>query len=188
MSQFYYIASPRKLDIGTFGTKKVDVEEVEIISTYKILVNSTREIECEFPIYEGKSLDEVKKGLMIYDTEEDAKGIYIGELSNGAEMVKHHFTNEFVYDLAPVFGNFDCSYYFKGNYGEGDRYNKCFKVLFEYIRERLNHGEFIEVFASWADEEKLDRKVELDRDIFLNDEISYGDFQIKDRQYTRFFL
>jgi hypothetical protein len=89
LSQFHYIASPIKLECGSFGSQKVDIIDIKIISPYLLLVNFTVEVKLEFPIDKNKGIEQIKKELFIYDNQEDAGGIYIDSLTEGKTIIEN---------------------------------------------------------------------------------------------------
>lgn len=189
MSQFHYIASPIELEVGSFGSNKTEIREIEIINPRLIRINLTKEIKFHFPIDKSKTVEDIKNELEVYETEEDAAGIFISSLYEGFSEVRRHFKNRFVYMISANFGDF--IYTDNLNRLSIERYKaniKCKKVLFEYIRESLNQGEFMEFFSSWADEEGLERNKSLDTTIYLDETETLSDFKIEDRQYIRFYL
>jgi hypothetical protein len=67
-------------------------------------------------------------------------------------------------------------------------HEKCKKVLFEYIKDRLQYNQFIEFFSSWDGEEGLDRDQSLDTIVYLYNLHDSSQVKIHDRQYIRFYL
>ncbi len=213
MSEFHYIASPIKLDCGSFGSKLVEIETVKILSPYNILVNSTRDIKVHIPIYTDKDVEEIKRELVIFDSEEDAAGIYITEQYDRGNKVRRHFDNPYVYEVSANFATllFDPDHkniskgyyekitndYIKKNLTEevikscSERYKgyrKCVRVIGDYIKERLCGSQYMEFYSAWADEEGKERCKELDTIIYLNDNNSIKELEIRDRQYIKFYL
>lgn len=212
MSQFHYLASPFVLDTGGFGNNKIEIKELEIVNPNLILVNKTHEIHCHFPIAEDKSVEDIISELEVYESEEDAAGIYIYKLPKD-HPIKRHFSNEFIYGVSGNFGSllyndtvakvFDKNYRDDMNSSSENKFDeeflrscvesykaneKCKKVLCNYIKDRLYENQYMELFSSWSDEEELERKETLDAKVYLDDIESINDLRIEDRQYVRFYL
>lgn len=213
MSEFHYIASPVELECGSFGIKKIDVKELEILNPYLLRINSTKEIELHFPIDKNKTVEDIKRELEVYETEEDAAGIFVQDLHRNFIGVKKHFENEFIYMVLSSMGSLlyddNLKKVYDGDYENitdknyknllsADFIKVCIEsykikektkhVLLKYIRDSLNENQYIEFFSSWADEEELERNKSLDTIIYLDDLDAINNLRIQDRQYIRFYL
>lgn len=181
MSLFYYIAADRELPTGAFGQKKTVMK----LKDY-LMQNDPSAME-RFPVQawaENGTLDE--KMADVYETEEDAAGLYITGPMTG-EDTSHLFTKPMVYQVNPEGGDF------KINTGKQQlppaadvTGRKCVSELFRYLRDNLQPGEQFELYSCWADHTgrfgEPPRK-ELNRQISLTGFQPEPDFEWKKRQF-----
>ncbi|MEC0242490.1 hypothetical protein P4H66_22010 [Paenibacillus dokdonensis] len=137
----------------------------DVYSKYIETPNTPFDESLEIP-----NLDE--KDILIYETEEDAAGLYIdGPAKN--EKSFSHFRLPFVYQISPDGGSFE----FEQkqlvespiSYRVGQ---KCIRELFSYLDRNLEAGGEIELYAGWDDgmgrfDEPRNRSLDLILDISI---------------------
>lgn len=143
--------------------------------------------ELELGTFGSKLSEKSTEDKIIYETYEDAAAIYIKKLWDEYSQIKKHFMNPFVYMISANWGNF----YYNGTLKKMniDKYKasrKCLKILFDYIYDRIEGDEFIELYSCWAGEESHPRNKVIDRTINLSTFEFKNSFYIKDRQYIMF--
>lgn len=183
MSMFYYMAASRELPTGVFGTKKTVMK----LGDYLTHVNPAA--RGQFPI--RALLDkypEDEQLIDIYETEEDAAGLYVGGLMSGQDT-SHLFRHPLVYPIAPQGGSFSMNIEMKERYPNVyTTGKKCLAELFGYLNRHMNAGEELELFSCWADglerflqprNKGLDLMIELSEFRFEE----RAEFEWKDQQY-----
>lgn len=180
MTLFYYIAASHELPTGSFGKKKT----VMTINEYVTNVNPAAKDQLNMQIL----LEKYPKGdklMEVYDTEEDAAGLYItGPITMQSS---HPFRHPLVYQVNPEGGDFEINDEIKYSHPIlFQTSKKCLVELFKYIRSNLRIGEDLELYCCWAhgQERFLDApKKELDLVIELATFQLGNEFEWKERQY-----
>lgn len=145
MTLFYYIAASRELPIGSFGQKKT-------LMTLIDYVTHVNPAEKDHPPMQ-RLLEKYPKGdklIEIYETEEDAVGLYITEpiLNQDSSQL---FRYPLVYQVNPEGGSFQISDEIKQSHPTYYKNSKkCLVELFEYLRRNMETGEEIELYSCWA--------------------------------------
>lgn len=94
------------------------------------------------------------KLMDIYDTEEDAAGLYItGPITR--EESSHPFRHPFVYQVYPEEGSFEINDEIKHAPPMLYHVNKkCVVELFKYLSSNMEIGEDVELYCCWAHGQK----------------------------------
>lgn len=185
MSIFHYIAASKELPLGSFGRRK------SIRDKKKTMIRSAPTMELPkkgIPHEKFMDLQGIREEeIVVYDTFEDAAGIYISELPAECKAIKKHFKNAYVYQVSPNFGIFLINEAMKTMHQQMYKANeKCISELFNYLRQNINDNEEIELYSCWADEEEKERDGELDKIIDIASFKVKDNFQLMERQYIIF--
>ncbi|GIN89427.1 hypothetical protein J22TS1_04780 [Siminovitchia terrae] len=133
----------------------------------KYTLKTIKELEFERKSKRKKAINE--DPIKFYETEEDAIGIYISELTPGYEDIKSKFKNPFVYE---AIGTLHVT-------GEGIR------ALFNYIDQNLCDGEEIEIYSCSDGEEESEKENSLDAIINLK-KLKFGKYiQLDKKNYVK---
>ncbi|RED66331.1 hypothetical protein [Cohnella lupini] len=145
MTLFYYIASNRELPIGSFGQKKT----VMTLNHYVTHVNPVAKDHPSMQILLAK-YPEGDKRMEIYETEEDAAGLYIiGPIH--IQDSSNIFRNPLVYQVNSEGGSFQINNEMKRSlptYYQTSK--KCLSELFAYLGRNVEIGEELELYCCWA--------------------------------------
>jgi hypothetical protein len=140
---FYHIGSPRVLELGSFGD--LPAKESQLVNEppkrimIKSISNSDEGIPNEIVAEPNDLVDTI-----IYETYEDAAGIYIDKLSDDYIRIKQHFANPYVYRVSPNFGEFEYNGKLKKiNFDTYKANKKCLKVLFDFINDKIEKIKFL---------------------------------------------
>lgn len=183
MTQFYYIAAAHELPTGSFGKNGTTITLIDYVTNVNPAVKDQWTMKALLEKYpEGDKLME------IYETEEDAAGLYVsGPLT--AQNYSHVFRQPIVYQVDADGGSFKIDDEMKRSQPLSYRTSlKCLTELFHYLRRNMREGEEVELYSCWADgrgrfadapQKELDLKLDLSA-FQLGDE-----FDWKDRQYIR---
>lgn len=165
MSDVIYIAASKKLPTGAFGQKQSTGENRKklIEQAYHQAINKEKGT-----IFEFLDVNEIDwEDVEVYDSWEDAAGIYVSEIDDKEIAVKQVFKNPFVYRLGGTF-------YFNEKMKEYnmDLYRerkKEFIVLIDYLYSNIEGDEFIELYnCEWGDWTRKPRRItEIDLSTFI---------------------
>ncbi|MDQ6423549.1 hypothetical protein RB620_29485 [Paenibacillus sp. LHD-117] len=183
MSLFYYIAANRELPMGSFGKNGT-------VMTLQDYVANVNPAAAEQPFMRTllKKYPQGERFMEVYETEEDAAGLYVTDLIPGQDASRV-FRYPNVYQVNPEGGSFTLNDEMRTS--QPDLYRnsyKCLTVLFDYLHSNLAIGEEAELYACWA--EGLERfqdepRKELDLEIELSTfQLNHG-FEWQVRQYIR---
>ncbi|REK76712.1 hypothetical protein [Paenibacillus paeoniae] len=182
MSLFYYIAANHELPTGSFGHKK------QVMTIMEYLTNVNPSAREQFGMQVMLEKDPEGKQLMeVFETEEDAAGIYVVRLDN-AEVAKV-FTLPFVYQVNPEGGSYTIDdslqekipHLYIGS-------QKCVSTLLSYLDEQMKTGDKVELYSCWADglerfEEQPIKELELN--CTISEWSEHKPFSWKKRQLIR---
>ncbi|AZT89654.1 hypothetical protein ELD05_02715 [Caldicellulosiruptor changbaiensis] len=180
MSLFHYIAAGKELKLGSFGLKQSEGEKRKkwLEKFFEEAKNKPKGTIFELIDLTNINEDEIE----VYDTWEDATGIYVEEITKEEEEVRKHFKNKFVYR---IFGNFYISERLKRiNYEKYKAHKKAINLLFDYISSNLSEGEIIEVYSCYWGE--WDREPEIISNIDLNNFELPEEFELRCGEYIVF--
>lgn len=142
---FYYIAASRELPTGSFGQRK----KVMTLMDYVTNVNPAAKDNPSMQVL-LKKYPQGDKLMEIYESEEDAAGLYItGPIHN--EDSSHVFRYPFVYQVNPEGGGFhinDAMQQTNPTLYQSSK--KCLTDLFDYLSSNLAAGEELELYSCWA--------------------------------------
>ncbi|WP_042162749.1 hypothetical protein [Paenibacillus gorillae] len=183
MTLFYYIASAHELPTGSFGQKKT----VMTLMDYVTHVNPAAK-EQYFTQLMLERYPQGDKLMEVYDTEEDAAGLYIAGPMTG-QNYSHLFHHPYVYQVNAEAGDFKINDQLKES--SPLRYQtskKCLTELFNYLRSNLRSDEYVELFSCWTD--GMDRfkdawKKEMDLVLDLCSFELGNEFEWKECQYIK---
>lgn len=186
MSLYHYMASAKPLPLGARGGKK-SLDDVSGDKPPKAFRFKAYELqEGMTPIDQIMDLSHIQDDeIEVYDTMEDAAGIYINSLGPWNEVIKRHFKLPYVYEVAPNWGQFFYSEELKLKFPEEYRASrKCVTELFQLMRDYGDeqNNEF-ELYSCWTENEHKARNHRLDRFIELNTFNWEDSFQMHDQQY-----
>lgn len=183
MSLFYYIAAAHELPVGSFGKRKT----VMTLLDYVTNVNPAAKDQFPLQILMEK-YPEGDKLMEIYETEEDAAGLYIAGPIIGQDY-SHVFRHPFVYQVHPDGGSFQINDEMKGSQPLGYQTSKkCLTELFDYLRRNMGAGEELELYSCWADGQERftdTPRTELNLVLELSGFQLEDEFEWKERQYIR---
>lgn len=183
MTLFYYIAANRELPTGSFGKKGT----VMTLMDYVTHVNPAEKDRFPMKTLLEKYAHE-DKFIEIYETEEDAAGLYITGPLTGQDSSRM-FKNRLVYQVNPDGGSFEMNDELKSSHPVlYQTSKKCLTELFNYLAHHMETGEEFELYSCWAD--GLERfndmpKKELDLVIELTTFTLGNEFEWKERQMIR---
>lgn len=183
MTLFYYIASNRELPTGGFGHKKTTTT----IKNYVTNVNPAAKEQQMMKIMLEK-YPNGDKLIDIFETEEDAAGIYIaGPITH--DDYAHIFRQAIVYQVNPDGGSFKINDELKRSHPKFYQINKkCLTELFSYLSRNMNEGDEVELYSCWASgwERFTETPIKaLDLVIELSTFDLESEFDWKERQYIR---
>ncbi|HBV97979.1 MAG: hypothetical protein JL50_01285 [Peptococcaceae bacterium BICA1-7] len=184
MSIMHYIAASKELPLGDYGKKKSKETNIEKIKK-AIRIKSAEIPKDSVPLEQIMDLSFIKEDeIEVYDSIEDAAGIFIHSIFSWEDAVRKQFKNKFIYKVTPNFGNFILNDKIKSSDNETYKANtKCISALFDYIRRYICDNEEVEIYTCWAGEENKERNHHLNMLIELKT-FSIGDsFELKERQY-----
>lgn len=190
MSMMHYIAANRELPLGESGGKKLrDVDE----SRHKVKAirfQRMEQPEGSVPLDQIIDLSDIKEEeTVVYETLEDAAGIYVQEIEPRAEIVRKQFKNRYVYQLSSGFGDFFLNKDLQTLYPDRFAANrKCLKELFDYIGRNIGDHEEIELYTCWYGEEEEEKNQALTAAVDLKTFSLGNDFKFSDRQYITFSM
>lgn len=125
------------------------------------------------------------KLMDIYETEEDAAGLYIS-----GPMTRHSsnpFRHPFVYQVNPEGGSFKINNEMKQSHPVSYQTSKkCLIELFDYLSRNIEKGDDLELYSCWAyGQERFSDtpRKELDLVIELSTFQLGNEFEWKERQY-----
>lgn len=185
MSFMYHIASNKELPLGSFGGKKSYKLENAKKETKAFKILSADLPKSAVPLEQIIDLSHIKEDeIEVYDTFEDAAGIYVENIHPSNENVRKHFKNKFIYQVSENIGKF----FFDPELLKNDRETflanrKCITTLFDCIRNNISENECIEIYTCWYGKEGEERNYNLDTVIKLNDFIIGDSFELKEGQY-----
>lgn len=186
MSLFHYIGSEVPLPLGARGGRRSSLDRCTTEQPTAIRFLTYELPEGSQPLYEVMDMSWVKEEeTAVYDTVEDAAGIYIMELEDKRRTaIQKHIKLPYIYGVGANYGNFRLSQELKENYPQDYRaHRKCITTLFELMQEVGGSSATFELYSCWYDQEKLDRIEELTRYNELSSYQIEGDFELLDRQY-----
>lgn len=187
MSMTHYIASTKKLPLGEFGSSKAKICDInEKVKAIKF--TSVQLPEDYVPlenIIDLTELDIKKNEIEIYETYNDAAGIYVQNIELQDEKIRKHFKNKFIYKVSPNWGKFFFSKELLSSDPQMYMLNKkCVNELFAYIRQNICENEEIEIYTCFINEECDERNDNLDMVIDLQNFNSSDGFELKEKQYV----
>lgn len=181
MSQFNYLASPKQIELGCYGSTRLYIDNVKIINDKKAIINDDIEIDAGILSFEGKTIDWFRKALLIFE-DGIAAGIYVSNICAWASGIRDHFENKYVYMI-------------ELNTSSEETSNLCPEAAkaFEMDKETLvtlfkdlDIGEgFFELFSSWTEDEGEPRDKAKDMVMSLEALESLDYVTLEDRQYIR---
>ncbi|GGG56417.1 hypothetical protein [Paenibacillus radicis (ex Gao et al. 2016)] len=181
MTLFYYIASAYELPTGSFGQNKT----VMTLMDYVTHVNPAAKEEHFTKLMLERN---PHKHMEVYETEEDAAGLYITGPMTG-QNYSHLFQHPYVYQVNAEMGDFKINDEMKQTHSlYYQTSKKCLTELFDYLRANVRSGEYVELFSCWTD--GLDRfkdsaKKEPDLVLELSTFQLGSEFEWKERQYIK---
>lgn len=186
MTLFHYIGSPVELPLGERGSRSS-------FKTYSELLNdpvfqAKREkarMQGTIPLEDIIDLSHLKdEEVQVFDTEEDAAGIYIEELGSWNREICKHFHSEYMYRISPSWGGFRVlSAHLETREESENASLKCCRELFKLMRDFGPAGAEFELYSCWADEESYPRKKAQDRIIELSSFSLEAGFDMEDKEY-----
>lgn len=184
MSLLHYLAANKLLPTGEFGSIKIkDANNPKAIVFLK-----AEQLEGTTPLNQIIDMPELQEDeIVVYESSEDAAGIYIMAIDHEYRSVQKQFKNKFVYSLSPNFGIFQVDDELKRISIECYRDNKkCVDTLFNFIYSQVTPGESIELYSCWAGEEEEEKNGKLDTCIDISTFEMGRTFKLQERQYIRF--
>jgi hypothetical protein len=170
MSQFHYIGSPVELPLGERGSVLSSKKHSEVLASpeYQAKREELR-LQGMTPLEDIVDLSHLRdEDCLVYDTEEDAAGIYIEALGYWNEEIRKHFQSPYVYKISPNWGGFAVLPSHQETRPEPLNASlKCCRELFKLMRDFGAPGAVFELYTCWADEEGHPRNKKLDRVIDL---------------------
>ncbi len=183
MTLFYYIAAAHELPTGSFGQNKT----VMTLQDYITNVNPSAKDQHFMQVLLEK-YPNGDKLMEIYETEEDAAGLYItGPITS--EDYSHVFRHPLVYQVNSEGGGFVINDEMKQSHPISYLTSKkCLEELFKYLHQNMVDGESIELYSCWATGTKRfngSPKKELSLTINLSSFRLEKGFEWKENQYIR---
>ncbi|WP_028612565.1 hypothetical protein [Paenibacillus harenae] len=180
---FYYIAAAHELPTGSFGQKKTFITLIDYVT--KVNPAARNQLPTQLLLEKYPQGDKL---MEIYETEEDAAGLYItGPITR--QDYSHLFRHPWVYQVDPEGGSFKINDEIKQSHPLSYKTSKkCLTELFAYLRRNMGNGEDIELYSCWAygQERFADTpKKELDHVLELSTFQLENEFEWKERQYIR---
>lgn len=188
MTQFYYIGSPVPLPLGERGSVPSKRTYSEVIASPEYIAKQ-EELRAQgmVPLSDIVDLSHIRnEDSLLFDTEEDAAGIYLAEVHYLNAPVTKQFRNPYVYAVSASWGSFEVKPEHAELYPESHKASlKCCRELFKVMKEFAPAGDVeYELYACWADEEEFPRRRKLDRIIRLADfDPEREGFQLEEKQY-----
>ncbi|RXZ81146.1 hypothetical protein EBB07_15735 [Paenibacillaceae bacterium] len=185
MSLFHYIGSAAELPIGERGSVPSAKTYREMMASPEYQKKAAERRAALGLVPSAFDLSHLKdEQILVFDTEEDAAGIYIQPLGDWFRAIRQHFKSPFVYQLSPNWGGFTIPYRSKEGAREpSPASEKCCRELFKLMEDYGAPAAQFELYSCWADEEHFPRKKELDRIIHLADFQLEDGFELLDKQY-----
>lgn len=173
MTLFHYIGADKPLPTGSFGYKYTYQKYSDI--------PKSDDPNAIHNIVDLSHLNDTY--VQVFETELDAAGMYITEVTSGSFKQKLVISKPFVYELQ---GYFQISPELKKQslqaYESG---LKCIRLLISYMEEHLAEGDTMELYSCWAEEEDVSSDPSLAKTIHLPD-FELGDsFALVDKQFIR---
>ena len=186
MSRFHYIGSATELPLGERGSvlSSKTYNEVKNSPEYLRQREALRD-QGMIPLDDIVDLSHLRdEDCLVYDSEEDAAGIFIEELGYWNEEIRKHFRSPFVYRISPNWGGFSVSPKLKDTLtGSYNASLKCCRELFKVMTDYGVSGSEFELYTCWAEEEDHPRNKKLDR-IFDLASLSLEDgFDLREKEY-----
>lgn len=120
----------------------------------------------------------------VYQTLEEAAGIYVQKSRLQPEISRKLFKYPFVYEVMPNFGKFIIVEELKFQAWDIFRANRrCIGELWAYLRQNINTGEEIEFYTGYDSGDGVQGAVEFSEVIDLSTFILGDDFGFKMNQY-----
>lgn len=185
MSLFHYIGSSKELPLGERGRRKSSADKSSGKLTKAIRFRSAHLPEGAIPLEQIVDLSHIQEDeIEVYDSMEDAAGIYIQDLGTWNGEIRGHFTNPFVYQIAANWGGFSVHPNLKENFPEQYKAHvKCIRELFDLMKEYGSDHEQFELYTCWDGEEKQRKNEKLHKIIDLKIFQLGDEFELKDKQY-----
>lgn len=186
MSRFHYIGSATELPLGERGSvpSAKTYNEVKNSPEYKKHREALR-LQGIIPLDDIADLSHLRdENCLVYDSEEDAAGIFIEELVYWNDEIRKHFRSTYVYRISPNWGGFSVSPKLKDTLpGSYNASLKCCRELFRLMTDYGVSGAEFELYTCWAEEEGLPRNKKYDR-IFDLASLSLEDgFELREKEY-----
>lgn len=187
MSRFHYIGSSTELPLGERGSvlSTKTYNEVKNSTEYKKQREDLR-LQGIIPLEDIVDLSHLRaEDHLVYDSEEDAAGIFIEELGYWNDEIRKHFRSPFVYRISPNCGGFSVSPKLKDTLpGSYNASLKCCRELFKLMEDYGVSGAEFELYTCWAEEEGFPRNKKYDR-IFDLTSLSLEDgFELREKEYV----
>ncbi|MDF2938374.1 MAG: hypothetical protein K0Q90_3747 [Paenibacillaceae bacterium] len=190
MSRFYYIGSPVPLPCGERGLKFTMKRYGEVAATPEHQQKKEESRRSGMvPISDIVDLSYMNDRLIqVFETEEDAAGIVIRELSQYRVSIRTHFRQPYVYELIPQGGGLEIPHNLPEEAAENFlSTRKCCRLLGQIFHENAVIGEYFEFYTCWAGEEEWPREKKRDRDVDLASFVWEEGLQPQEKQYIRMF-
>ncbi|UUZ81076.1 hypothetical protein LJK88_41215 [Paenibacillus sp. P26] len=187
MSRFHYIGSPREPPLGVRGSIKSPEDVSGNKPVQAVRFKSRKLPEGSVPLEQIIDLSHITpEETEVYDSMEHAAGILIQHLSPWNEAIRKHFTNAYVYEIAPVWGKFvlhpDMQRMFPDEYLA---HLKSIRELFRLTREFGENEEMFELYSCWIGEESEEKEQCLEWSLEdVSARIEDG-FELMEKQYIR---
>lgn len=186
MSCYHYIGSGSKLPLGERGSvlSSKTYSEMRVSPEFKKQQAALR-AKGMVPMEEIFDMSHLKdEDHLVYDTQEDAAGIYIEELSHWNSVIRKHFHSPYVYRISSNGGSFSISAKLQEMDLESYKASlKCCRELFKLMEDFGIESSDFELYTCWADEEDFPRNKKLDRVIDLSEFHLEVDFELLEKQY-----
>lgn len=186
MSRFHYIGSDRALPLGERGSVRSTktYNEVKDSSEHKKQREDLR-LQGIIPLDDIIDLSHLRDdNCLIYDSEEDAAGIFVEELGYWNDEIRKHFQSPYVYRVSPNWGGFSVSPKPKDSHiGSYSASFKCCRELFKLMTDYGLSGTMFELYTCWAEEEGLPRNKKYDRILDLASFSLEDGFELREKEY-----
>lgn len=184
MSIITYMATPVPIRTGNFGSNKIEVETIEVISEKKAIVNGRVEIDSGVLSFKEKDLDWFKNNIVVFEGESEF-GIYIVEVPSEVSVNLNKFENQFVYEIQlKTIMNPKCEV----NDSLMKSLVKDKKLLDEVLKDIKVDIGVIEFYCSWEDEDHLPRNMELNKTISYEEYCRAEYIELQEKQYVKIIL
>lgn len=182
MSLYHYIASSIPLPLGEMGGRKSSLDRSGHVPPKAIRFLSSEATGVPLQ-WDFSSIKE--EGIEVYDTLEDAAGIYISELGQSNEAIRKQFIQPYVYVIAPNWGKFHFNPEMKRLLPKDYKACvKCVTVLFDLMRESGDHQERFELYSCCVGKEIEERDEKQTKTIRISTFLLGDRFELNDRQYV----